>query len=76
MNNKETAVDWLVEKLKSSGLIKFTEDNRLKGELDLAIIKEQAKEITRKQILEAILNFTSEAQEAVQYFEQTYKNDN
>ena len=46
---KQTAVDWLVEKLKSQGL--------LIGEIDNLVAVKQAKEMEKEQIIEA--HFTS-----------------
>ena len=47
-NNKSvTAVDWLVEKLKSQGL--------LIGEIDNLVAVKQAKEMEKEQIIDAFL---------------------
>ena len=45
MSNKQTAVEWLVEKLKSQGL--------LIGEPDNLVVVNQAKQMDKEQIIEA-----------------------
>ena len=62
---KQTAVEWLVDKLKSQGL--------LIGEPDNLVAVNQAKEMEKEQIIKAYENTNSMAMYGEQYYNETYK---
>lgn len=67
---KQTAVEWLVEKLKSQGL--------LIGEPDNLVAVNQAKEMEKEQIMKAVYdsmgtNFDPNMGRAEQYYNEIYE---
>ena len=72
MENKQTAVEWLVEKLQESGIPLMTDEFEM---------IQQAKEMEKEQIKEAYRSFNCffpseyniDDEDCEKYFEQTYK---
>ncbi len=67
---KQTAVDWLVEKLKSQGL--------LIGEIDNLVAVKQAKAMEKQQIIDAWDNGCEDdgiIDNAEQYYNETFKSE-
>ena len=84
MENKQTAVEWLVEQLAGHDLFNTRTGNSFRNHNNMMVIEElinQAKEMEKQQIIEAHfaaqkedLRFWDEAkQEALEYYNETFK---